>query len=152
METKEFAEELKKIILPALEEEHIELVELNFVRRHGSAFLRLLVDRMEGGISIGDCARLNSKLGNMLEERSLIEERYVLEVSSPGLDRPLKGKKDFLRCLNKQVKVFLNEPINGKIEFEGSVMRVQEEIVVIDNAGEILEIAFVNITKGKQVV
>lgn len=152
METGESVEELKKIFIPALEEENIELIELNFFRRHGSVSLRLLVDRREGGISIGDCARLNSKLGNILDARNLIEERYVLEVSSPGLDRPLKEKSDFLRCLNKEVKVFLKEPINGKIEFDGIVVQAQEESVVIDSSGEILEIPLVNITKGKLVL
>lgn len=152
MEQNDLREELRKIILSALEEENVELVELNFARRHGSASLRLLVDRREGGISIGDCARLNSKLGNILDACNLIEERYVLEVSSPGLDRPLKEKSDFLRCLNREVKVFLKEPINGRIEFDGTVLQAQEGFVVIDSAGEILEIPIGNITKGKRLL
>jgi len=152
MELNDFGEELKKVIIPALEEENIELVELNFVRRHGSVSLRLLIDIREGGICIGDCARINSKLGNILDTHNLIEERYVLEVSSPGLDRPLKTKNDFLRCLNKEVKIFLKEPINGKIEFQGAVTGAQEDCVVIDSAGQVLRIALTNITKGKQVL
>lgn len=147
-----FTAELKEIIQPVLDQDNIELVELTFVRTRGNSLLRLLVDRPDGAINIGDCARLNRKLQDLLDTRDIIQDSYLLEVSSPGLDRPLKTKNDFLRCLGKQVKFFLNEAINGKIEIDGVISKVEDELVIIDTKAGSLQIPLSKITKAKQVV
>lgn len=152
MDYTEFTEELKKIILPFLEEEGAELVELNFIRMRGKSLLRLLVDRKCGGISLGDCSRLNQKIGQALDAADTIKESYVLEVSSPGLDRPLKTKNDFLRCLNKKVKFFLKQAMDGKIEIDARVDRAEDEAVVVDMEGKTQEIPLSNIIKAKQII
>lgn len=152
MDNQEFAEELKKIILPVLEEEGIELVEFNLVRARGSALLKLLVDRNGGGISLGDCSRLNQKIGDIMDQGDIMRDRYLLEVSSPGLDRPLTSKKDFLRSMNKQVKFFLNHPINGKIEFNGLIRQVMEDSVIIENNSQTIQIPLSKVTKAKQII
>lgn len=152
MDYREPAEELKKIILPLLEEEGAEIVELNFIRMRGKSLLKLLVDRKCGGISLGDCSRLNQKIGEALDAADTIKESYVLEVSSPGLDRPLKTKNDFLRCINKKVKFFLCQPVNGKIEINARVDRAEDEAVVVDIEGKTQEIPLSNIIKAKQII
>lgn len=145
-------EELKNIIQPVLDEENIELVELNYFRTRNSSLVRLLVDRRDGGIKLGDCARLNQKIGDILDSIDVLKERYVLEVSSPGLDRPLKTKNDFLRCIKRNVKFFLIEVINGKIEIEGIVNNVEDDKVILDIKDGVLVIPFINIAKAKQVI
>ncbi len=152
MDYKTFTEELRIIIMPFLEVEGLELVELNFVRTGNSSLVRLLVDKKEGGISLGDCARLNRKIGEVLENNEIIQDRFILEVSSPGLDRPLKTKGDFLRCVNKNVKFFLKEKISGKIEQDGVVIEADDERVVINNKDGNLLIPLPIINKAKQII
>lgn len=147
-----FAEEIKKIIQPVLDEEEIELVELSFIRTSNNSLLRLLVDRKNGGISLGDCVRINRKVESAIDVSDIIKDRYVLEVSSPGLDRPLRTKNDFLRNKNKKVKFFLREPINGRIEIDGSVIDAFDDKAVIETAGGVLEIPLNSITKAKQII
>lgn len=150
MDYKAFTEELRTIIMPLVENEGLELVELSFVKTGNTSLIRLLVDKKEGGISVGDCARLNSKIGFVLETNETIKDRYIMEVSSPGLDRPLKTKNDFLRCIGRDVKFFFKEPINGKMEVEGEVRNANEDSVDIDINGVLLEIPLLSITKAKQ--
>ena len=113
--------------------------------------LNLLVDRPQGGISLGECALLNRLVHKALDEKSELYGQYSLEVSSPGLDRPLKTKEDFTRYLNKQAVFFLNDLINGKCEWKGLINRVNETAVFIEQAGEILEIPLIKINKAKLV-
>jgi len=145
-----FIEELKEIILPVLTEEGIELVELHFVKARRKPILKLLVDKKQGGISLGECARLNEKIGSVLDAQNIIESGYIMEVSSPGLDRPLKTKSDFLRCINKKVKFFLSESVKGRLELDGIINKVEDDSVHIDIYGDIIEIPLVKITKAKQ--
>ncbi len=162
MNETEFSGDLEKIILSVLKEEDIELVEFRFIRGRNNSLLRMLIDKKGGGISLDDCARLNRKIGNILDENNIIENKYVLEVFSPGLDRPLKTKNDFSRCLNKETRIFLKEAIDGRWELEGVVSKVEEDSVVIDiegsdskkpvygQEGKSLQIPLLNIAKAKQ--
>ncbi|MFH0790007.1 MAG: ribosome maturation factor RimP [Candidatus Omnitrophota bacterium] len=164
MNEAEFSGDLEKIILSILKEEDIELVEFRFIRGRNNSLLRLLIDKRGGGINLDDCARLNRKIGNVLDENNIMENKYLLEVSSPGLDRPLKTKNDFLRCLNKETMIFLKEAIVGRWDLEGVVSRVEEDLVVIDieggdsknpvngQAGKSLQIPLSNIAKAKQMI
>lgn len=147
-----FTEDLKKILQPILDEESIELVELITVMTRKTLLLRLLVDRIGGGISMGDCAQLNEKIRAYLDTSNIVGPDYLLEVSSPGLDRPLRTKKDFLRCINRRAKFFFNEAINGKIEVIGIIAKVEEDIVRIDINSGVLEVPLENISRAKQVI
>ena len=152
MDYRGLVENLKEIILPALEEENIELVELSFVKAGGRSILRLLVDKKGGGVNLQECARLNEKIGSLLDTQDVIKDRYILEVFSPGVDRPLVTKSDFLRCINRKVRFFLRESIDGKIELEGVIIKVEDDSVYIDIEGNHLQIPLSEITKAKQVV
>jgi ribosome maturation factor RimP len=81
-----------------------------------------------------------------------LQQRYILEVSSPGLDRPLKSRNDFLRCINRKVRVFLNEPINGKSELEGVITEVKDDSVYIVINTESIEVPLSKVAKAKQVI
>lgn len=144
--------QLREAILPILEEDGIELVEINFFTMGAKSILRLLLDRKEGGITLGDCARVNTKIGRMLDENNLLQERYILEVSSPGLDRPLKTPGDFSRCINRKVRFFLSESIIGKIEIQGEIKGLTENSVVVQAEEENIEIPLAKVLRAKQII
>jgi len=144
--------ELKELIGSRLSEKGLELVDLIY-RYEGSALvLRVLVDWPQGGITLAECSQLNQEIGEMLEERENLQQKYILEVSSPGIDRPLREKSDFQRCLQRKAHFFLREPIGGKIELEGRIVRVQEGSLQIESAQGSVEIPLAIINKAKQLI
>jgi ribosome maturation factor RimP len=144
--------QLRQAILPILEEDGVELVEMNFITARARPTLRLLVDRKEGGISLGECARLNTKIGEKLGENYVLQDRYILEVFSPGLDRPLKTPSDYARCINRKVRFFLSEPIKGKIEIQGEIKELTEGSVFAQTEDESVEIPLTKVVRAKQVI
>lgn len=152
MDRQEIISELKDIIDNYLKDKALDLVDLMYRYEGRDLFLRILVDRPEGGISLGECANLNHEINRILDEKDILRERYILEVSSPGLDRPLVTKSDFLRCINRKVRFWLSEPINSKIEMEGSITKVDDDSVYIDIKDEAVEIPLLNIKKAKQII
>jgi len=152
MDRIEITDELRNIIDGYLKTQNLDLVDLVYRCEGRDLVLRVLVDKPEGGISLGECAQLNNEIGRVIDEKDILQQAYLLEVSSPGLDRPLKTKNDFIRCLNKKVKVFLREPINAKFELEGIINNVEDDLVYIDIKGEILEIPILKINRAKQIV
>lgn len=113
--------------------------------------LNLFADRPQGGINLEECSLLNRLMRQGLDEKKILNGQYALEVSSPGLDRPLKTKADFIRCLNKQAVFFLNDLINGKLQWQGVIKKVGEAAVFIEQEGEDLEIPLIKINKAKLV-
>ena len=149
MNNQSILEQIKIAAAPVLEDTHSELVELDLVRTSGQVIVRLLVDKIESGINLDECALINRRIAEILEEGNLISDRYLLEVSSPGLDRPLKTKNDFRRSVNKKVKFFLHQPFNGKIEWDGLIKSVTDTDVSVDIAGELTQIPLLKINKAK---
>lgn len=145
-------EELRNDISGFLNTRSINLVDIIYRYEARDLVLRILVDKPEGGISLYDCAYLNKELSRVLDEKDILQGRYILEVSSPGLDRPLKTRNDFLRCMNRKAKVFLKEQINGKFELDGVVGRITDEAVFIDTQDGTVEVNFSKITKAKQII
>ena len=115
-------------------------------------FFRVLADKPEGGITIGECASLNRDIAAMLDEKDIIKDRYILEVSSPGLDRPLKSESDFSRSINKKLKFFLNELINGKLEWDGVVSKISANVVYVNTGDNVIEVPLDKINKAKQIL
>lgn len=145
-------QELKDLISAYFESQGVELIDLILRYKGKNLILKILVDSPQGGITLGECALLNRQLGLIFEEQNIIDRDYILEVSSPGLDRDLKTQKDFLRCLNKEVVFFLNDLINGKCQWQGLVGRVDETSVFIQSSKEALEIPLIKINKAKLVI
>lgn len=142
--------ELNRIIEDYLKTQNIDLVDLIYRYEGRDLVLRILADRPEGGISIGDCAYINKEISVIFDAKNILEGQYTLEVSSPGLDRPLRQKQDFLRCTNKRVRFFLREPIEGKLEHVGIINKVEGEIVYLDIKAKVIEIPVLKIEKAKQ--
>lgn len=152
MDKLEIISELRNVIEDYLKNQNLDLVDLIYRQEGRDLVLRILVDKPEGGISIGECASLNIEIGAMLDEKNILQQGYALEVSSPGLDRLLRTKKDFARYLNKEVKFFLREPINERIELDGIITKVDDELVYIDIRGSVVQIPISNINRAKQVI
>ena len=144
--------EVNVLISACLESKNLELIDLIYRSEGAKLILTVLVDKPHGAITLQACALLCRQLKNFLEEKNIIEGDYVLEVSSPGLDRPLKSKKDFLRSLNKEVEFFLNDLVNGKCQWQGVISKVDETTVFIQAPGEILEIPLIRINKAQLVI
>lgn len=148
----EIVERIKEKILSLLEEEKFDLVEINYFYSGGKKTLRLLVDRPKGGITLSDCASLNERIGRILDDLEIMKEGYVLEVSSPGVDRPLKTKNDFLRVKGRNIRVFLSEPEKGKKEFSGILKDVDDEFIFLEVKDEIIKISFEKVVSAKQLI
>lgn len=144
-------DELKRIIQEFFNTKGFDLVDLIYRYEGRDLVLRVLVDKPERGISLDECAYLNNEIGRIVDEKDIIQGHYILEVSSPGLDRPLRQKDDFLRCVNKKVKFFLSGPINNKLEMDGVINKITAESVYIDINGVIAEIPLSRIKKAKQI-
>ena len=106
-----------------------EIVDVEYVKEAGEYYLRIYLDK-EGGISLDDCEQVSRKLSEQLDKEDPISENYFLEVSSPGLDRPLKKEKDFVRYAGRDVEVKLYKPINGLKHFEAELVELAENKVV----------------------
>ena len=152
MDRYEIIGELEQLIGAYLKEQRLVLVELLYRHEGSDLFLRILVDKPEGGIILEECGRLNRELGALLEEKDILKERYILEVASPGLDRPLKTKADFMRCLKREVRFFLSEPVGGKIELAGVTEKVENDSVFVAQGMGVLEIPLTKINKAKQII
>ncbi len=100
--------QIRDLILPLLDSQQVDLIDLYLKGRSGSHVLRIYVDTDEG-ISLDQCAALSRQISDLLDTRDLISDRYRLEVSSPGLDRPLKTERDFKRNLGRTAKVIYTE-------------------------------------------
>jgi ribosome maturation factor RimP len=122
--------ELKEKLSPLVKEENLELVDLEFSSGGPRSILRIYVDK-PGGVTIDDCADLSRKISDFLDMEDLIPHRYSLEVSSPGLERPLINREDFIRRKGEKVRVFLKEPIEGKWELAGEIKNLQEETLYL---------------------
>lgn len=127
-------ERVKELIATYLVEHDIELVEIGYKRVQGEMTLRLLVDT-PGGIRMDECEALNNYLSDVLDRENIIEEHYVIEVSSPGLDRPMKTDRDFERNVSKAIEVTTYEPIDGRKAHEGLLIGMDKEKIVVEKDG-----------------
>ncbi|MBN2495644.1 MAG: ribosome maturation factor RimP [Deltaproteobacteria bacterium] len=134
------AERAERLIEPAAAQMGLELVQVLFRREQDGWVLRVLVDRIDSqpgaGVTIQDCALLSREISDLLDVEDLVAQKYRLEVSSPGLDRPLCRPADFTRFAGKQVKLRTCGPIDGRRNFRGQLIGLEEDgTVVLDVDG-----------------
>jgi len=121
----------EELLLPLMQEHGFELVDVEYVKEAGSWYLRAYIDK-PGGIAVDDCEVISRALSDLLDEKDFIEDSYILEVSSPGLGRPLKKDKDFQRSLGEDVEVRTFRAIEGQKEFTGALKAYDKESVTIE--------------------
>ncbi|MBI4386688.1 MAG: ribosome maturation factor RimP [Elusimicrobia bacterium] len=117
-----------------LDQEAVELVDLQYLREGGRRVLRFFLDKA-GGITLDDCEYLSNRIGGILDTANVMPHAYVLEVSSPGIDRILKKERDFLRFLGHRVRICLKEPLEGRRNFMGYLKMLEEGQVVLEDEG-----------------
>ena len=133
-----YEQKTEEILLPIIEEYGFELVDVEYVKEGGTWYLRTYIDK-EGGISIDDCEKVSRRLSDILDEKDYIDDTYIMEVSSPGLGRPLKKEKDFKRSLGKEVDIRTYRMIDKQTEFTGILKDYDKDTVTIELDDETLK-------------
>ena len=150
-ETATYRERIIELIEPAVESEGLELVELECLRMKTRWLVRIFIDR-EGGATLDDCTAVSHQVGDLLNVHDLPPGPYTLEVSTPGLDRPLTRDKDFEKYRGARVRIRTREPIEGSRNFLGTFVAYTTEggrrIVTVDVDGRIVPIDRENIQKA----
>lgn len=130
-ENRPLVRKVREALAKALEGQGLELVDLTWRREAPGMVLKFLVDK-PGGITVDECADLNQMIADILDAKGLIQERYLLEISSPGLDRELKTKRHFDRELGRLVRVKTRRPIEGGSAHVGTLREVDRKMIVIE--------------------
>ena len=131
---------LETTIAPVLDQEGAELVDLTFAKEGPRWVLRVFLDK-DGGVTLDDCEYFSNRIGGLLDETNAITRAYVLEVSSPGLDRVIKKEKDFIRFSGRAVKLRLRLPEKGQRHFSGVLQGMKEGKVLVETGGSVKEFA-----------
>ncbi len=147
--TSPLTRKVREALAKTLESQGVELVDLIWRREAPGMVLKFLVDKL-GGITVDECTHLNQMISRFLDAEGLIQERYVLEVCSPGLDRPLKTKRDFDRELGRLIRVKTRRPLEGGSAHVGTLREVDRKMIVIEKKdGMRLAIAFDQIASAR---
>ncbi len=137
-----------ELATPVAEELGLELVEVQFRREGRGWVLRLIIDS-EAGIGIDQCAAVNREVGRILEVEDFIDHAYNLEVSSPGLDRPLKKREDFERFAGRLAKLTTHEPVDGQHVFVGKIEGMANDAVMLKMGKEVKAVPYSLISKAR---
>lgn len=127
----EYEQKTEALLLPIVEEKGYELVDVEYVKEGSNWYLRAYVDK-EGGITINDLEAVSRKLSDLLDEEDFISDAYILEVSSPGLGRPLKKDKDFDRSIGEEIEIHLYRSIDGNKQYVGLLKSYNKETITIE--------------------
>ncbi len=125
----------EELITPILDRMNFELVDVEYVKEGGTWYLRAYIDK-EGGITVNDCEAVAREMNEILDKEDFVEDSYVFEVSSPGLGRPLKKEKDYVRSMGKEVEIRTYRAINREKEFYGILSAYDEHTVTIKTEDE----------------
>lgn len=121
----------EELLTPIIERMNFELVDVEYVKEGGTWYLRAYIDK-EGGITVNDCEAVAREMNEILDREDFVEDSYVFEVSSPGLGRPLKKEKDYVRSMGKEVEIRTYRAINREKEFYGILAAYDDASVTIE--------------------
>lgn len=140
-------EKIEKIVIPVVNEMGLSLVDIEYMQDGGYWYVRIYVENLNGEITLEECAAISRKIDEDVDK--LIEQRFFLEVSSPGIERPLKKIEDFIRFKGEKIKVSLKHKINDKKSFEGIITECKDNIIFLEIEEEnIVEIPFSEVKKA----
>lgn len=148
---REMAETVEAALTPLLESQGFELVMVEFVPK--SRILRLFIDH-EHGVSIADCTNISRRVSDLLDAEGYsdrFDAEYTLEVSSPGLDRPLVKPRDFQRFVGREATVQTTEPTDGRRKFRGELLSADDEGIQLSVDGTPRDIGYGNIERARLV-
>ncbi len=143
-------EKILECLMGLLAERELQLVDLIIKRQGKITTITVLTDKPAGGITIDECIAINRKLVAIIDEQQMIFGDYTIEVSSPGLDRPLKTKEDFRRVIGRLVRFYLRELVENKFEHVGVVKEVMDNTVMVETKVRSLALPLDKINKAVQ--
>lgn len=135
MAKKGIEEQVMEFSQPVVERLGLELVDVEFVKEGASWYLRVYIDK-PGGIEVDDCQAVSGQVSDLLDQHDPITQAYYLEVSSPGLDRPLKKDKDFEKYTGELIKLNTYAPLDGKKSFTGKLLGLQDDGIHLEVNGQ----------------
>ena len=148
-EPKKIVNAVSLLIEPLLPEFGMELVDVEFKHESGRWILRVFIDK-QGGVTIDDCAGISRELGDLIEAANIIGFPYVLEVSSPGLNRPLIKEDDFIRSIGKMVQLKMSKPVNKRRNFTGCLADIKEGMInLVMDDNKLVELPLNEIDKAR---
>ena len=136
---------------PTLQGSEIKLVDVEYKKIGKNWTLRVLIDKNQG-VTVFDCQKLSREIEDLIEIHELIKDHYVLEVSSPGLDRPLKKESDFIRNKGEKIQVNTYSPINNSKINTGTIRDFSNSTLFLENKKDTLEIPLINIMQAKLII
>jgi ribosome maturation factor RimP len=139
------------LIEPTLQGSEIKLVDVEYKKIGKDWTLRVLIDKNQG-VTVFDCQKLSREIEDLIEIHELIKNHYILEVSSPGLDRPLKKESDFIRNKGKQIQVNTYSPINNSKVNTGTIRDFSNSTLFLENKKDTLEIPLITIMQAKLII
>lgn len=141
-------DKFEKEIQKHLDSLNLELSDLEYVQEGGYNYLRVYVEKKDGTTSLDDCIELSSKIDDLADK--LINKKFYLEVSTPGVERKLKKEKDFLRFTGEKIKVYSKSRIEEKKTFEGKLEKFENDTIFLNdiNIGKIVEIPLSKLKKA----
>jgi ribosome maturation factor RimP len=132
-------QQVEALVAPAIAEQGLELVDIEYVKEGAYWYLRLYIDK-DTGVDIDDCSNVSHVVSEILDKKDPISQAYMLEVSSPGLERPLKKEADFQRFAGKLVRVLTKEPFQGYQDFTGYLVELINDEIVLEYENETVKI------------
>jgi ribosome maturation factor RimP len=148
--TDSIPERVYELIDPILRAMDIELVDVEYLTDKGRWVLRVYIDK-NGGVTVDDCARVSGEIEYPIDVQDIIKHEYVLEVSSPGLNRPLTKEKDYQRALGKKVKIKMSFPQEGRKNFKGYLKNLDDEYLHLEVNGQLFRLPRHDIMKANLV-
>ncbi|MDO4689728.1 MAG: ribosome maturation factor RimP [Fusobacterium sp.] len=145
MEKNDIEKKIEKIVEPFIKEMELSLVDVEYLQEGGYWYLRIFIENLNGDLNIEDCSKLSAKIENQIED--VIDKRFFLEVSSPGLERPLKKIEDFVRFKGEKVSLHLKHKMNDRKQFKAVIKDVKDEKIIFEIDKELVEIEFKEIRK-----
>ncbi len=128
-------QQVSVLIEPIIKEKGLELVDVEYIKEGAHWYLRLFIDK-DGGVDLDDCSDVSHAVSEILDTADTIQQAYMLEVSSPGLERPLKKTEDFQRFQGKLVAVKTNKPYEGFQDFSGYLRGLENEEIILEYEGK----------------
>lgn len=126
------AKEIEVLLSPVADGQGMEIVDVQYVKESGSRILRVFIDKADG-ISMDDCERMSHIIGAYLDDKDVLKESYMLEISSPGLNRVLKKAESFQRFCGENARIQTFNPINGQKNFFGEILGISDGKVKIND-------------------
>ena len=144
-------EKIRQLAEPVIASEGMDLIHVECIKMHTRCIIRLFLDK-ETGVTLADCTNISNQLGDLFDIREVIKGAYTLEVSSPGIDRPLSRDQDFVKYKNSKVNIKTNVKIEGIKNFHGILLdyieKAGQKVVLIDIAGKTYRIPRLDVAKA----